>query len=525
MADRTLDLPTALSGLRRHRGILLAAALLGALLGAGSVLLWPPVYVSSSLVLLPSRAADPDQLAELVKTDTRIAMSDPVLGRAARALRPRTTIGELTGHVEVAPVTPLILEVEGRAEEPDRAEAISRAVANADVTYVTESASSLSDTRRALLTAREKELKATLGQVEEQIQATMARQQGVDPRTAEGRADATALARLTAQKGSLVLEINDLQSQSEVTQPSGGASIIQEPSPAVRAGLVTRYVGAAVAGMLIVLALAAGLVTLLTRRDLRLIFRDDIADAVGSPVVASLPTRARDTVAGWVALLRDHTPTSVEAWTWRQALRQLTPTAAPAGSGPQRDKDRATRPSTITVVSLSADPRGLAAGPLLAAYAANAGLRTHLLPAQRHEAAAALWAACAHVGQEGEARPGLSVDVHPLEEQVDLTVVLVVLDRRDPELVDVPTDSLIVLALSAGSATADELARVAMAVDEAGGRIHGVVVTDPDNLDRSSGRLLQPDRVQQIPLPTRLTGAPAPRSSRDERSTAPRRQG
>ena len=43
-----------------------------------------------------------------------------------------------------------------------------------------------------------------------------------------------------------------------------------------------------------------------------------------------------------------------------------------------------------------------------------------------------------------------------------------------------------------------------MAVDEAGRRIQGVVVTDPDNFDRTSGRLLQRDRVQQIPLPTRL---------------------
>ena len=238
MADRTLDLQTTLSGLRRHRGILLAAAVLGALLGSGSVMLWPPMYVSSSLVLLPPKVAAPDQMAELVKTDTKIAMSDAVLGRATRTLRPRMSIEAIGRHVEVSTVTPLILEIKGRAGDPELAEAISRAVATADVNYVTKSANSLSAARRAHMTARERQLKETLATVDEQIAATTARQLDVDPGSAEGKADATALARLTAQKGSLVLAINELQSEHEAAQPSGGASIIQEPSPAVRAGVV-----------------------------------------------------------------------------------------------------------------------------------------------------------------------------------------------------------------------------------------------------------------------------------------------
>lgn len=526
MADRPLDMQSALSGLRRHRGILVAAAVLGGLLGGSSVTMWPPMYVSSSLVLMPTRVADPDQMAELVKTDTRIAMSDAVLGRAVRTLRPRMSIEELGRHVEVSPATPLILEVRGEAESPKQAEAISRAVATADVAYVTESASSLSDKRRALMTSREKELEATLAEVDQQIAATTARQQDAVPGSPENRADATTLAKLTAQKGSLALEINELRSQREAVQPSGGASIIQEPSPAERAGLVERSVIAAVACALLAVLLTAGIVMLLTGRNRRLIFRDDIADSVGSPVVASIHTRGRNSVASWVALLRDHSPTSAEAWTWRQALRQLTPTAPATGTGAQRGRDRSDHPSCVTVVTLSSDPRGLAAGPQLAAYAAAAGMRTHLVAAQRHESGAALWAACSNVGQDVDPHPRLTVDVEPLEEgQVDITVVLVVVDRGQPQLTDVPADSVVLLALSAGSATAEELARVAMAVDETGRRIHGILVTDPDNLDRTSGRLLQPDRVQQIPLPTRLTGAPATRASREGRSTTRRSQG
>ncbi|MGN6576026.1 MAG: hypothetical protein ACTHKG_10070 [Nocardioides sp.] len=524
MADRTLDLQTALSGLRRHRGVLLVAALLGCLLGIGSAMAWPPMYVSSSLVLMPIRAADPDQMAELVKTDTRVAVSDAVLGRAARSLRPPISVADLGRHVEVTPATLLILEVTGKAETPERAEAIARAVANADVAFVTESASSLSDKRRAVMTTREKELKATLAQVDEQIAATNARQQDADPRSAESKSDATILAKLTAQKGTLALEINDLRSQREEVQPSGGGTIIQEPSPAERAGLVGRAVAAALAGALMAAILAAGIVMMLTGRNRRLIFRDDIADAVGSPVVASVHTRVRDSVASWVALLRDHLPTPVEAWAWRQALLQLRLTAPAVGA--QRGRDRNDRPPALAVVTLSSDPRGLAAGPQLAAYTATAGMRTHLVAAQRHESAAALWAACSTAGQSTDVRPGLTVDVRPLAiSSVDLTVVLVVVDRREPRLDDLPDDCFVVLALSAGSATAEELARVAMAVDETGKRIHGILVIDPDNLDRTSGRWLQPDRVQQIPLPTRLTGTPASRPPRDGRSTARRRSG
>ena len=184
-------------------------------------------------------------------------------------------------------------------------------------------------------------------------------------------------------------------------------------------------------------------------------------------------------------------------------------------------------PRSITVITMAGDSRGLATGPQLAAYAASAGIRTHLVADQRHEAAATLWAAFATLEQGRAARPGLSVDTRRDggPQVVDLTVVLTVLDRHEPKLVDVSTGSVVVLALSAGSATAEQLARLAVSVDESGERIHGVIVADPDNLDRTTGRLLQHDRMQQMPLPKRMTGAPTPRTPRGAASTPNRRQG
>lgn len=528
MSERTVDLRSTLAGLRRHQRVLVGAAVLGAAVGIGSVVLWPPTYSSSSLVLLPPKLADPNQMAEAVQTDVRIATSDSVLGPAARSLEPPMSRQAIARHVEVAAVTPLVLQITAMAADPARAEEISRAVADSDVSFVTDSASALTSARRASITARLKDLGQTLDQVEEQIRVTTARQQSENPATEQGRADAATLASLTARRGELVLQIDQLRSETEVVQPSGGASVIQEASPAKRAGMIPRYLISTLAGFFVAVVLASALVTLLARRNQKLYFRDDIADAVGSPVIASVRSRAATSVAGWISLLNGYTPGTVDAWAWRQVLRQLMSVDAPSRRrNEQRGGGKMDHPRSITVIAISGDARGLAMGPQLAAFAASAGLRTHLVAAQKHEAAAALWAACVAFEHGEGSRAGLSVDTHPLEgqQEVDLTVVLAVVDRQHPRIPDLSKASVVLLALSAGSSTAEELARVAVAVDDAHGRIEGIVVTDPDTLDRTTGRFLQLDRAQQVPLPTRLTGTKPSQARRKDVSAVTRRQG
>ena len=523
MPEQPLDVHFALSALRRHRRTLIGAGVLGAVMGIGPVILWPPMYASSSLVLLPPKTTDPSQAAELVKTDLRVASSGAVVVPASKQLRPPMSPEILVEHLQVSAVTPSVLEIKGLADDPRRAEEISRAVANSDVAYLADAASSLSNARRAAINGRVKELRATLEQVDQQVRETTARQQREAPGSARSSADATALAKLTAQQGNLVLQLDSLRSELEAVQPSGGgASVIQTASPAARAGLLTRYVYASAAGVLVAVLIAAATILFLTRRDRRLRYRDDIADAVGSPVIASVRTHVTGSVAGWISLLHDYTPGTVDAWAWRQALRRLTLVRSSGGTGRNRTgKGKVEHPSSITVISLSGDPRGLAAGPQLATYAASVGLSTRLVPAQRHEDAAALWAACASFEQGEESRPGLCVKTDPQEsEQVDLDVVLVVADRHEPKLPEIPEGSVVIMSLSAGSTTAEELARVAVTVDDSGKRIQGIVVADPDYLDRTTGRLLQHERAQQIPLPARVPGTPTPRPHHNDVSTA-----
>ena len=121
---------------------------------------------------------------------------------------------------------------------------------------------------------------------------------------------------------------------------------------------------------LLAVLVLAGVITVLTRRDPRLFFRDDIADAVGIPVIASVRTRTTRSVADWISLLRDYSPRTVHAWAWRRALQQLVLLQPPAQGASRGGRGTMDHPRSIVVVTLSADPRGLTTGPQLAAYAA-----------------------------------------------------------------------------------------------------------------------------------------------------------
>jgi hypothetical protein len=503
-----VDLRSTLSILRRRRLVLVLAALVGVAAGVTFVVLRPPLYSSTSQVLLPPvRSTDGQRIARDVKTEIRIATSDAVLGPAGQAVTPSLSVRAMAKKVEVSAPTSDVLVIEARAETPARAEALSEAMADAELSYVTRVASSLSNAETAALEQRQQALRDSLDTVNKEIKATEARKADEDPASTQGEADAAALAQLTAQQASLVLQLDQLKQKATTSQPQGAASIIQAASPARRPGLVARSIVFSMFGLLLFGGIAASVLVLTGKRDRRLRYRDEIADALGSPVVASLRSRAPRTVAAWSSLLEVYAPGTVDAWALRQALRQLSIEAAGTQRRHGERSDGIAHPPSITVITLSDDPRGLAMGPQLAAYAASEGLRTVIVPADRHESAAALWAACSQ-GGDG-LRPGLTVDSHvPRSRDIDLTVVLAVVDRGEPDLSEVPRSAVTVLAVSSGSATAEELALTAVNADDAGNRIAGIVVADPDDLDRTSGRQLQHERGQQVPLPTHLTGVP-----------------
>ena len=148
----------------------------------------------------------------------------------------------------------------------------------------------------------------------------------------------------------------------------------------------------------VITALAVG------RNDQRLRERDEIADSIGVPVLASVRVRHPAKAQGWTKLLEGYEPEAADAWRLRKALRQLG-----GGGG-----------SSVAVLSLSHDRRALALGPQLAVLAASLGIPATLVvgPQQDANNAAALHAACA-AGPEPRGAGNLHVTVTDPGEAAD----------------------------------------------------------------------------------------------------------
>jgi capsular polysaccharide biosynthesis protein len=477
----------------------------GLAVGVAYVIVEPPPLTSTALVLLPTPAVAESSNSD-VATQVRIALSANILERAGNTMEPAVPEREVEKMIRVSAPTNQLIQIDATSAVASEAQTLSQAVADAYVNYVRDTAREVTSAALADLRNRQDDLQAQIEQLQKEIVATTKRQRAVVPNSAESRAEARLLAGLRTQQANLALQLDKVEDKIAAGTPLGssatGTLVVQRAIPAVGPSMVMRLLIWAPAGALAGILFAVAIVLATARRDARIRLRDEIADAVGSPVLAAIRSRPQRSVAGWRALLGDYQVTPVESWALRQVLRRLVP-----AKGQSRTAGRVDHPQSMTVVSLSGDGRGLAIGPQLAAFASSLGIATRLVPTVGHDRAPTLWA-CA-TEHAGPARPNLFLGNVPKGEQVDLTVFLVVVERRLPYLGDTPASAATILSVAAGTATEQELARVAVAVDDAGRRIDGVVVADPDQTDRTSGRHTIAERSSWPALPTRLTGIAA----------------
>jgi capsular polysaccharide biosynthesis protein len=222
----------------------------------------------------------------------------------------------------------------------------------------------------------------------------------------------------------------------------------------------------ALAAVVAILAVARG--------DRRLRLRDEIADAVGIPVLASVSSyRAKDP-ADWANLLERYNPSAVDAWSLRKTLHRL-----------ELDVKAGT-PVSLAVITFTEDERARPLGPMVAAFARSIGIPTSIVVHTDYEGATPLL-----VEEDGA---------------VLLDVELIVVDRAAPVLAGAPHTTRTVIGLSAGAVTAEELARLAVAAATDDRSIDGLIVADPDPTDRTIGRVAQGARRPGSRLPTLLTG-------------------
>jgi len=247
------------------------------------------------------------------------------------------------------------------------------------------------------------------------------------------------------------------------------------------------------------------------RRDRRLRKRDEIANSIGVPVLASFPvghpsSAGKWSAGKWTSLLEDYRPGALHALQLRNAIKHLEMSAADVSFGSGNGR------WSFTVLSLSADPRALALGPQLAVFAASQGISTALVigPQQDATVTATLRTACTAPPTSskppGHLRLIVSDEDEDVPRDVTLAVVVAVVDGRNPQVPATMRTTTTLLGVSAGAATADQLARVAMSAVSDGREITGILVADPDSDDATTGRLPELVRRGQGGTPTRVTG-------------------
>jgi len=283
--------------------------------------------------------------------------------------------------------------------------------------------------------------------------------------------------------------------------------------------LVAYALVCAIAGALVGIIAALRI----SRSDRRLRGRDEIAISIGVPIVASFPVAHPTDPAGWTKLLEEYKPGAVHALHLRQALQQL-------GMVGTMNNGSEGGSSSVAVLSLSCDPGALAIGPQLAIFAASLGIPTALVidPQQDATATAMLRVACSVPPPASSRRPSQlqladSIDVGRKLDAVFIVAVAVV-DDQSPRVADTVRTTATVLGVSAGVATAEQLARAAASAAADGREIAGILVADPESTDRTTGRIQQlaPPTQQGIPTRPELPTS-QPRTSRrnSERQGSP----
>ena len=462
MSDKALDLRTSTQIVRRHKFLVGFVVVLGILGGAAYAVLRPPMLTSTALVALQEPAsvqqsANNNTTAGGTDTFTAtqkvVAGSYPVLLDALPHVRPAMSFDELRHNVQVGSPSSAFISVDAKGKNAADAEATANAVARSYIRYVSS------------------------------------------PHSAVGHVQAQLLE---------------------------SASVATGPTP-VRQMIIYGLVGG-LAGALIgvIVALAVG------RNDRRVRARDEIANSIGIPVLASVPVAHPSAAGGWTKLFESYKPAAVHSWQLRTALQQLgmpglgLDRPAYDGNGSSFfDNDRASIYDgdggrfSLMVLSLSSDSGALALGPQLAVFGASQGIPTSLVVGPQQDAAvtATLRTACAAPLSEASIRHGMlrliaydeggGFDMQP---DTALLIVVAVVDSRAPKMPDTMRTNATVIGVSAGAATAEQLARAAVVAGADGREITGILVADPDPADQTTGRIPHLARSARRGLPNRLRG-------------------
>lgn len=486
MTQQTLDLHRALRLLRRFWRTVAIFTVIGGLLAAGYGLTRPQTYKASALVLLPdaaSSAGSQTPSVNSIATDARIATSAAVLVPAGRKVDRSLSFAALGRSVAATPSpTASVLTITATGRSAKQTEGLADAVAGELVSFVASTGSQASAGAVTALQAQVTQLNGQLSSLQKEINAVNKRLDAEGSTSAAGERDSRLLTEYTSEQTDLQLQLSGLKSQigtTEVGQVSTnqGTQVIQKATTA-SSSRRSALLLAVIIGLLVGALAGSVLVLSRHRRDARLFTRDELAGALGAPVALSLRCRPRRASSDWVEFFDRYEPGSAEQWSVRKVLRELEVVDGDA--------------SRLEVLMLAGDAPAAVLAALVAVSAAGSETDTVFAFADDPDSMPGLRAACQRLAQRDEPpRPELAVvsaDEPPPGTAAALSIVARTIDPARPVALEPGEGTVTVVAVSAGTANADQLARVAITASDAGQPVRAILVANPDADDQTTGR-------------------------------------
>ncbi len=433
MSDDPIRLVTIGRILRRRRRLLAVLVVLGALVGLGASVLFPPRYTASASVLLPGQWEERELL-----TQAEIAASSAVVDRAAATLRRPDGGGDLRDRVGAEAADGNIIKISGTADTPERAQQLADRVAQQFVTFAARIGGGEGDPEAA--TGPE----ALRRKVAETNRRITELGEAADPgRTVESVQARTALEKLRA---SLEEAMKKLDKADPASNTAGMVVMGPAPRPTGEAPPTRTQLIAGGALLFFLLGIVGHLTAARTNRRPRT--EPEIAAALGS------------TLLGTVDVPEERRPHRPKEPGLRARVRRLLgldvrwDVPAPQKSGDEDARRLRYRRVRARLRLRLPVPRGLLV----------------VVPKGDDIARRAAEQLVAEV--RDEPRPNSVSGPGPTLRMVEVSMSRPIVPDRD-------TESGAVVVLSAGSWTAQELAGVAEACADAGHEIVGTVVAGP----------------------------------------------
>ncbi|MEU3097398.1 Wzz/FepE/Etk N-terminal domain-containing protein [Streptomyces sp. NPDC006967] len=457
MSDDTIRLVTVGRLIRRRRRLLAVLTVVGALVGFGVSLLFPPRYTTSASVLLPGAWEDRELL-----TQVEIATSSVVVDRAAAELGwSGVDGGELRDRVSARAADGNIIEISGTADTPERAQQLSDRMVEQFVAFAARVVGDTADSEAA---ARPEELRQLVLGTSRRISELA---DAADPgRTVESVQTRTELAKLRTALQEAVGKLDE-------ADPAAGRAGMVVMGPAARPdgeAPPTRPQLVGAGALLFFLLAVVGHLTA-ARASRRLRTAPEITAALGSVLLG--------TVDG------------------------------PGGPSGHRPADSG-RPRSRIRRLLGVDVRWDVPAPRASDDEAGRRLRHRRVCARLRDRLPAARRLLVVVPEGDEtARPAAELLAAESGDDPRMRVAGVSVSR--PMVPDRDDESGVLVVLSAGRWTAEELAGISGACADAGHEIAGVVLAGPVPAGpaRSAGRHRDDAAAPALAVGGNATGGPA----------------